>query len=79
MNLVRLRRMLISPDVLFHVFQTGSSWRVDAGIPEEARVRGFTLDPQTQCLNLFIECEEFEEIDVDSEIAPTLQTLFKKI
>ena len=76
---VRLKRIPINPQVLFHMFETGTSWRVEAGIPVNAELRGFTIDPNTQCLNLFIESDTFDAVDIDSEVAPTLQTLFKKI
>lgn len=79
MTRARLKRLTINPQVLFHIFQTGTSWAVESGIPEKAQLRGFTIDPNTQNLNLFIESEEFDEIDVDSEVAPNLETLFKKI
>lgn len=75
----RLKRLLISPDVLFHIWETGTSWQVKQGIPPGSRVRGFTLDPNSQCLNVFVENEIFDEVNIETEIASTLQTLFKKL
>lgn len=49
------------------------------GTPRTARLRGFTIDPMTQNLNLFVEDESFEEIEVETQVAPILETLFRKI
>jgi hypothetical protein len=58
--------------------QTDTAWRVHKGIPKGARLRGFTVDPYTQELNLFVEHESFEPIEV-STVAPILETEFRKI
>lgn len=74
----RIKRLMINPEVLFHIMETGTGWRVTKGIPAEAKMRGFTLDPYTQTLHLFVEHESFEEVEM-GEVAPQLETLFKKI
>jgi hypothetical protein len=75
----RIKRVLISPEILTHVLATGTAWRVEEGIPLGATMKGFTLDPATQCLNLFVEHEEFEMVDMEREVAEPLTVLFKKI
>lgn len=75
---VKAKRLAISPEVLFNVMQTNSAWRVSKGIPKDARMRGFTLDPYTQTLFLFVEHESFPEVEV-GEVLPLMETLFKKI
>lgn len=70
--------MAINPDALFHIFETGTGWRVTKGIPKDAKMRGFTIDPYTQILHLFVEHESFEEVP-EGEVAPQLETLFKKL
>ena len=79
MRKARVKRVQINPEALFDMFQPGTSWTVEKGIPKTARLRGFTLDPLTQMLHLFVEDVSFEEIPIESKVAPTLETLFKKI
>lgn len=71
--------MMINPEVLFHIFQTNTSWKVASGIPEGAVMKGFTVDPSTQMLSLFIESDSFDEVDVLHEVAPCIETSFKKL
>ena len=75
----RVKRVAINPEVLFHIMETGTGWRVTKGIPAEARFRGVTIDPHTQIIHLFIEHESFEEVEIDREVASQLETLFKKL
>ncbi len=75
---VRLKRIMINPNMLFHIMETDSAWRVVEGIPPGAKMRGFTLDPYTQILHLFVEHDSFEEIDTDT-VSPQLKTSFKKL
>ena len=58
---------------------TDTSWNVVIGVPKGSVMKGFTLDASSQNLNLFVEHEEFEEIDIESEVAPKLEMLFKKL
>jgi hypothetical protein len=74
----RIKRVLINPEAFFHIMQDDTAWRVAKGIPKGARMRGFTLDPYTQCLHLFVEHDSFEEVDLHA-VAPQLETMFKKI
>lgn len=74
----RVRRLMISPEAFFHIMRENSAWRVKKGIPKDARLRGFTLDPYTQVLHLFVEHPSFDEVDVHS-VAPQMETLFEKI
>lgn len=75
---IKMKRMIINPQAFFHIMSNETAWRVSKGIPKGARLRGFTLDPYTQTLNLFVEHESFEEIDVNT-VAPLLETEFHKI
>jgi len=75
----RIKRMMINPDMLFHIMETGTAWRVSKGIPTGAKMRGVTLDPHTQIIHLFVEHESFEEVQLDQDVAPQLETIFKKI
>lgn len=74
----KIQRLMINPEVLFHIMETGSAWRVTKGIPPGAKMRGFTVDPYTQTLHLFVEHDSFPEVEI-GEVAPQLETLFKKI
>jgi hypothetical protein len=74
----KVKRVAINPEVFFHVMRNETAWRVSKGIPKDSRLRGFTLDPYTQTLFLFVEHEDFEEIDVGS-LAPLLETEFRRI
>ena len=75
---VRAKRIQISPDALIHIMKQDTAWRVSEGIPVGARLRGLTLDPYTQILNLFVEHESFPEVDIGNVI-PILTTEFKRI
>jgi hypothetical protein len=75
---VKIRRIVINPEMLFHIMQDNTAWRVTKGIPKGAQLRGFTLDPYTQALHLFVEDESFEAVDVGT-VCPQHETLFKKI
>ena len=75
----RIKRMQVSPGVLFSIMQTGTGWTVETGIPEGATFRGATLDPFTQILHIFVEHPSFAEVDLESEVSPSLETLFKKL
>jgi hypothetical protein len=70
---------MINPAMLFHIMETGTAWRVSKGVPPGAVFRGITIDPHTQIIHLFVEHESFALIDIESEISPQLETLFKKI
>lgn len=74
----RVKRVVINPQVLFHIMQEDTAWKVVKGIPAGAKMRGFTLDPYTQCLHLFVEHNSFDEVDLNT-VAPQLETQFKKI
>jgi hypothetical protein len=71
--------MLINPEAFFHIMQNDTAWRVSKGIPSGAKLRGFTLDPFTQSLHLFVEHDSFPAIDVYTQVAPILETEFVKI
>jgi hypothetical protein len=75
----RIQRMMVNPNMLFHIMETDTAWRVSKGIPHGAVMRGVTLDPHTQMIHLFVEHESFEEVQIDKEVAPHIETLFKKI
>ncbi len=75
----KIKRVAISPDMLFHVMETDTAWRVAKGIPKGARMRGITIDPFTQTLHLFVEHDSFEPVKIDTQVSPLLETLFKKI
>ena len=77
--MARVKRLAINPEMLFHVMQEGTAWRVDTGIPTGARMRGFTLDPYSQILHLFVEHDSFPDIDIAKEVTPLMESLFKKI
>jgi hypothetical protein len=75
---VRAKRIQINPEAFFHIMANDTAWRVSKGIPKGARLRGFTLDPYTQNLNLFLEHDSFDEVDVGT-VFPLLETEFRKI
>lgn len=74
----KVKRVKISPEAFFHIMRSDTAWRVHKGIPAGARLRGFTVDPYTQELNLFIEHDSFEAVEV-SVVFPILETEFRKI
>ena len=62
-----------------NIMKQGTAWRVDAGVPDKAEMRGFTIDPQTQNLVLFVEHESFDAIDVQGQVAPLLTLEIRKV
>lgn len=75
----RIKRVLVNPQAFLSIMATGTSWTVSQGVPEGAKLRGFTTDPLTQSLHLFIEHESFPLIDVYAQVAPVLATEFLKV
>lgn len=74
----RVKRVIIAPEAFFHIMSSETAWRVSKGIPSGARLRGFTLDPYANVLNLFVEHESFDELS-SGDVAPLLETEFRKI
>ena len=74
----RLKRVIINAEVFFIILKNESGWKVVKGIPKDAELRGVTLDPYTQTLNLFIEHESFEAVSINSPV-PILETEFLRI
>lgn len=74
----RVKRIPISPEILVKMMIGETSWIVSKGIPKTARLRGFTVDPYANVLNLFVEDKSFDEIDLGA-VAPVLETLFHKL
>lgn len=75
---VKVKRVVINPEMLFSILEGDTAWRVTSGIPKSARLRGFTLDPYTQALHLFVEHDSFEPVNI-AEVAPQLDIFFKKL
>ncbi len=75
---IRVKRVAIAPDALIRFMNNGMSWKTIKGVPAGTRVRGFTIDPATQVLQLFIEHDSFEEISPYT-LAPLLETEFSQI
>jgi hypothetical protein len=75
----RVKRVVINQDILAHIFETGTGWLVESGIPSGAILRGVTQDPHTQCLHMFVEHSDFEEVSIDGQVAPQLDMFFKRI
>jgi hypothetical protein len=71
--------VVISPDVLFHVLQQGTAWRVERGIPAGSVLCGITNDPLTMNLNLFVEHEDFPEVNLETEVSTQIEILCKKV
>jgi len=78
MTKMKLKRVVINATAFFHIMSSDTAWRVAQGIPKDAELRGITLDPYTQNLNLFVEHESFDLIDPET-VAPLLHTEFRKI
>lgn len=75
----RLRRILINPLAFFEIMQQDTVWRVVNGIPAKADLRGFTIDPHTMNLVLFVTHESFDEVDVTNDVAPLLTLAIRKV
>lgn len=75
---MKIKRVAISPSALVRIFALGTTWKVSKGIPEDAQIRVFTLDPYTQVLYLFVEHDSFEPTEVHSPF-PLLETEFVRL
>lgn len=68
--MMRVRRMLIAPEVL--MFMGSGSFRViQQALPDDAELRQTTVDPQGGWISLFIESQQFEEVR-PGDIVPVL-------
>lgn len=74
----KIKRLMISPQAMVNIMQQDTAWRVHVGLPKGCKMRGFTLDPYTQQMILFVEHESFEEIDLKT-VAPLFETEFRRI
>lgn len=75
----RVKRLTINPEIFFKLMAPNSAWKIENGVPADARMRGFLIDPHTQNLVLFVEHESFEPIDLSREVAPPMQVDFRRI
>jgi hypothetical protein len=76
---LKVKRMIISPLALINFMTKDTCWRVVKGLPKSVKLAGFTLDPATQNLVLFVQDDSFDEVDVHEEIAPLFVTEFRKV
>ncbi len=76
--MAKIRRVVISPEAFFHIMANDTAWRVSKGIPKDAKLRGFTIDPYANVLNLFVEHDSFEEL-TSGDVALVLETEFRRI
>lgn len=75
----RIKRVVINPLAFMGIMATGTTWRVDFGIPKTAHLNGFCVDPQTQNLILFVQDDSFEAIDVNEQVAGLISLEIRKI
>lgn len=75
----RIKRVVIAPEVLFHVLQKDTAWCVEKGIPAGSVLRGITNDPLTMNLNMFVEHEDFPEVNLENEVSSQIEILCKKL
>lgn len=64
---------------LMSIFTQDTVWRSEHGIPKTAQLAGFTLDPNTMNLILFIADSSFDQVDVANDVAPLLTLEVRKI
>lgn len=64
-NMSRKRRRIyqINPEALPHAFVTGNIVEVLEGIPGDAEFRGYTIDPMTDTIQIFLEHASFDEVE----------------
>jgi len=74
----RVKRIQISPEAFLHIMKDDTAWRVSKGVPDGARLRGFTIDPYANTLNVFVEHESFPLVDIQT-VVPVLETEFRRI
>ncbi len=75
---IRARRLMITPELMPMFFKTGAKMEVIEGIPEGARFRGYAIDPQLNCLSIFIEHESFDLL-YEGYAAPTFKIQMRRI
>lgn len=75
----KIKRMIINPEAFIKIMSQDTAWRVKVGVPKTARLKTCMLDPHTGNIVLFIEDDSFPEIDLYSDVAPILETEFRKI
>lgn len=65
----RVRRIEITPEIFPKLFTSGTFFKIEDGVPDDAQFRGYCISPEKNCLIIFIEHESFEEIH-ESMMAP---------
>lgn len=69
----KIKRIALNPEHLAAILATGATTVIEAGIPENSRIVGMAMDPNTGKLNVFIQNESFAEVE-SSVKAPLLET-----
>lgn len=75
----RIKRLIINPRALIRIMTKDTVWRVDAGVPESAEIAGFTIDPNTMNLIVFVVDPSFDQVDVTNDVAPLVDLEVRKI
>lgn len=75
---MKLKRVLLHPEAIQRLLTANGVWRVLKGIPKDAKLRGFTTDPYTQTLYMFLEHDSFPEVDVQS-VCPIIDLEITKV
>lgn len=60
--MTRYRRFVLEGDSLTWLFETGLKFEVIEGFPEGSKFLGFSQDPLTNSMIVFVEHESFEEV-----------------
>lgn len=76
---MKIKRFLISPKVLPMLFEDGLSFKVDKGIPQGAKFKGYAHDPLTNCIVVFVEHESYKEVDENKEVPVEEPLKFSRI
>ena len=56
----RVRRYVVSPQEIHRMLKEGNITEVVEGIPKDSKFRGFSIDPISNCIVVFVENEKFE-------------------
>ena len=76
---LKLKRLLISPDIIFEFCKTGQSFHCFNGLPKDSKFVNIAHDPLANCWAIFFEHESFMDVPLGGNVPSCEPPRFRKI
>jgi hypothetical protein len=71
----KIRRLQISQEFFPLLFRENTAWRMYKGLPADTVMKGWTIDPHTNVLTLFVSHPSFKEVNIYN-VCPEMELEF---